>query len=89
MQLEMSDRAHDLHERLVGFMDTHVYPNEQTYPEQVAEGDRWKPVEIVEELKRRARDAGLWNLFLPHSGLGAGLTNLEYAPLCEVMGRVL
>ncbi|CAN5918175.1 acyl-CoA dehydrogenase family protein [soil metagenome] len=89
MQLEMSDHARDLHERLVAFMDKHVYPNEQAYAEEVATGDRWKPTAIVSELKGRARDAGLWNLFLPDSDLGAGLTNLEYAPLCEVMGRVL
>lgn len=85
----MSDRAQDLHERLVAFMDAHVHPNEETYAQQVADGDRWKPTAIVEELKGRARDAGLWNLFLPDSDLGAGLTNLEYAPLCEAMGRVL
>jgi acyl-CoA dehydrogenase len=89
MQLEMSDRARDLHERLVAFMDAHVYPNEQAYAAEIASGDRWKPSQLVDELKDRARDAGLWNLFLPDSDLGAGLTNLEYAPLCEVMGRVL
>ena len=89
MQLEMSDRARDLHDRLLSFMDDHVHPNEQTYAQQVADGDRWKPPAIVDELKDRARTAGLWNLFLPDSVHGAGLTNLEYAPLCEVMGRVL
>ena len=89
MQLEMSDRARDLHDRLLSFMDDHVHPNEQTYAQQVADGDRWKPPAIVDELKDRARAAGLWNLFLPDSVHGAGLTNLEYAPLCEVMGRVL
>ena len=89
MQLEMSDRARDLHERLVTFMDAHVYPNEQAYADEIAAGDRWKPSQLVDELKDRARDAGLWNLFLPDSDLGAGLSNLEYAPLCEVMGRVL
>lgn len=89
MQLEMSDRARDLRERLLAFMDDHVYPNEETYAQQVTEGDRWKPPAIVDLLKDRARAVGLWNLFLPDSDLGAGLTNLEYAPLCEVMGRVL
>ena len=68
-------------------MDAHVYPNEATFHRQVAEGDRWQPTAIVEELKARAREAGLWNLFLPASEYGAGLTNLEYAPLCEIMGR--
>lgn len=84
----MSDRARELRDRLLAFMDAHVYPNEDTLAQQVAEGDRWKPPRIVEELKDRARAEGLWNLFLPDSDLGAGLTNLEYAPLCEVMGRV-
>ena len=68
-------------------MDAHVYPNEATFHRQVAEGDRWQPTAIVEELKAKAREAGLWNLFLPASEYGAGLTNLEYAPLCEIMGR--
>ena len=68
-------------------MDTHVYPNEATFHRQVAEGDRWQPTPIVEELKAKARAAGLWNLYLPASEYGAGLTNLEYAPLCEIMGR--
>ena len=71
-------------------MEKHVYPNEQTFLNQVkAMGDDWAPVPVIEELKPKAREAGLWNLFLPDSDLGAGLTNLEYAPLCEVMGRVL
>jgi acyl-CoA dehydrogenase len=89
MQLEMSDRARELRDRLLGFMDAHVYPNEATFAQQVAEGDRWKPPRVIEELKDRARAEGLWNLFLPDSDLGAGLSNLEYAPLCEVMGRVV
>src|SRR5206468_7477833 len=74
--------------RLTAFMDEHVYPNEPTYHRQIAEGDRWQPVSIVEEVKPKARAAGLWNLFLPESEYGAGLTNVEYAPLCEIMGRV-
>ena len=68
-------------------MDEHVYPNEATFHRQVADGDRWQPTPIVEELKAKARAAGLWNLFLPESEYGAGLTNAQYAPLCEIMGR--
>ena len=73
--------------RLTQFMDEYVYPNEPLYWDQVNTGDRWKTIQIIEELKPKARAAGLWNLFLPHSSHGAGLTNLEYAPLCEIMGR--
>jgi acyl-CoA dehydrogenase len=69
-------------------MDEHVYPNEATFHRQIADGDRWQPTSIVEDLKPKARAAGLWNLFLPESEYGAGLTNVEYAPLCEIMGRV-
>jgi acyl-CoA dehydrogenase len=83
-----SPRTADLLARLNAFMDEHVYPNERRYYEQVGQGDRWASVPLIEELKPKARAAGLWNLFLPRSNLGAGLTNLEYAPLCEAMGRV-
>ena len=83
-----SPRTADLLTRLNAFMAEHVYPNEKLYYEQVAEGDRWASVPLIEELKPKAKAAGLWNLFLPHSDQGAGLTNLEYAPLCEAMGRV-
>ena len=76
-------------DRLNAFMAEHILPNEARFAEEVARGDRWQPTEIVETLKARARAAGLWNLFLPDSEDGAGLTNLEYAPLCEIMGRVL
>ena len=89
MDFDHNERTRDLLERLNAFMDAHVYPNEQVFFDQVrAMGDDWQPAPIVEELKPLARKAGLWNLFLPESELGAGLTNLEYAPLCEVMGRV-
>ena len=67
-------------------MDEHIYPNEQRFLDEI-ESDRWKPARIVEELKPKARAAGLWNLFMPDQENGAGLTNLEYAPLCEIMGR--
>src|SRR6185369_16255646 len=87
MEFTHSDKVRDLQARLSAFMDEYVYPNERVFQEQIAEGDRWQPVPIIEKLKPRARDAGLWNLFLPESELGAGLTNLEYAPLCEIMGR--
>jgi len=87
MLVQPSARATDLRERLAAFMDEHIYPNEARFRHQIAEGDRWQPIPIVEELKRKARTAGLWNLFLPDSDYGAGLTNVEYAPLCEIMGR--
>jgi acyl-CoA dehydrogenase len=91
MQFEHTDKVKSLIARLEGFFDEHIYPNEKAVAEFVAkrEGkERWEPIPIVEALKPKARAAGLWNLFLPHSERGAGLTNLEYAPLCEVMGRV-
>ena len=87
MPFEISDRAKTLAARVTEFMDEHIYPNEATFRDQIASGDRWQPTAIVEQLKGRARAEGLWNLFLPDSELGAGLTNTEYAPLCEIMGR--
>ncbi|HKY06413.1 MAG TPA: acyl-CoA dehydrogenase [Blastocatellia bacterium] len=87
MDFAYCDKVKDLEKRVAAFMDEHVYPNERTYHEQVSEGDRWQPTAIVEELKQKAKREGLWNLFLPESEYGAGLTNLEYAPLCEIMGR--
>jgi acyl-CoA dehydrogenase len=87
MSPQPSDRAQSLAVRLTAFMDEHIYPNEALCRQQIADGDRWQPVPIIEALKPRARDAGLWNLFLPASEYGAGLTNSEYAPLCEIMGR--
>jgi acyl-CoA dehydrogenase len=87
MNFEYSDKVQQLERRLRAFMDEYIYPNEATFRRQIAEGDRWQPTEIVERLKPKARAAGLWNLFLPASERGAGLTNVEYAPLCEIMGR--
>ena len=84
---ESSARAKDLRLRLSAFMDEFIYPNERLYVEQGVKGDRWQPRLIVERLKEKARSVELWNLFLPESEQGAGLTNLEYAPLCEIMGR--
>jgi acyl-CoA dehydrogenase len=88
MDFEYSPKVKALQKKLQDFMEAHVYPNEKRYHEEVASGDRWQPVKLIEELKPKARAAELWNLFLPHSKRGAGLTNLEYAPLCEIMGRV-
>jgi acyl-CoA dehydrogenase len=87
MNFDHSPKALDLQKRLTAFMEDYVYPNEATYRRQIRDGDRWQPVPIIEELKPKARVAGLWNLFLPDSEYGAGLTNVEYAPLCEIMGR--
>ena len=84
---EPSSKSRDLRERLLAFMDRHVAPNESLFHEQIHQ-QRWQVPAILEELKVKARAEGLWNLFLPESEKGAGLTNLEYAPLCEVMGRV-
>ena len=89
MLFPASERAAALAAKLSAFMAEHIYTNETRLHEQCGEGDRWQPVALVEELKVRARAAGLWNLFLPGSADGAGLTNLEYAPLCEIMGRSL
>ena len=89
MDFDHNARTRELLERLNAFMAEHIYPNEPVFIDQVrAMGDDWQPAPIVEALKPLAREAGLWNLFLPDSERGAGLTNLEYAPLCEVMGRV-
>ena len=86
MNFEYTDKVKSLQARVQAFMDEHVYPNEQRHQQEV-EKDRWQPSRVIEELKPKARAAGLWNLFLPESEDGAGLTNLEYAPLCEIMGR--
>jgi acyl-CoA dehydrogenase len=88
MNMDYSDKAKDLIQRVRSFMESHVYPNERLYFEQhAALKDRWDSPPIMEDLKSKAKDAGLWNLFLPESEHGAGLTNAEYAPVCEVMGR--
>ncbi|WP_194711647.1 acyl-CoA dehydrogenase family protein [Noviherbaspirillum soli] len=93
MDFQYSDKVKDLQSRLLAFMDEHVFPNEQRYFDEVEtnrrNGNAWQPTRVIEELKHKARDAGLWNLFLPESRHGAGLTNLEYAPLCEIMGRAI
>jgi len=86
VNFEFTEKTRELQVRLQAFMDEHIYPNEQRFLDEI-ESDRWKPTRIVEELKPKARAAGLWNLFMPDKENGAGLTNLEYAPLCEIVGR--
>jgi len=89
MHFEFNDRTKELCARVQDFMDRYIYPNEDLYYQQLDEADsRWCVVPILEEVKQKAKDEGLWNLFLPESQNGAGLTNLEYAPICEIMGRV-
>src|SRR5215469_6531480 len=89
MDFAYSDKVNALRERLNNFMDRYIYPNERTYRDQVAaSGNPHHHAEILDELKVKARAQGLWNLFLPDEEYGAGLTNLEYAPLAELMGRV-
>jgi acyl-CoA dehydrogenase len=85
MDFEFSAKTLQLQKRLSDFMDEHIYPNEKTYAEEVNSGDRWSPLKLVENLKEKAKAQKLWNLFLPEV---SGLTNLEYAPLAEIMGRV-
>lgn len=88
MDFDYSKKVQDLREEVMRFMEEYVYPNEKTYRDQHVQGEnRWTIPPIMEELKEKARAAGLWNLFLPDSEYGAGLSNLEYAPLCEIMGR--
>ena len=93
MDFQYSDKVKDLQSRLLAFMDQHVFPAEPAYFDEVEtnrkNGNAWQPTRVIEELKKKARAAGLWNLFLPESRHGAGLTNLEYAPLCEIMGRAI
>jgi acyl-CoA dehydrogenase len=87
MHFEHSDKVKDLQQRLTAFMEDHIYPNEKRWHDEIESGDRWQPSKVIEALKPKAKAAGLWNLFLPDREHGAGLTNLEYAPLCEIMGR--
>ena len=89
MDFDYSPKTKQLMTRLKAFMDEHVYPNEARFEQEVNTGDRWTPTAVVEELKEKAKAQGLWNLFLPDSDRGAGLSNLEYAPLAEIMGRVM
>jgi acyl-CoA dehydrogenase len=87
MEFAYSDKVAGLQDKLRDFMDRHIYPNEAQHAGEIETGDRWQPTALMEDLKRKAKLEGLWNLFLPHSPRGAGLSNLEYAPLCEIMGR--
>src|SRR5262245_30516665 len=87
MDFAYSAKVQALRDKLQDFMDRHIYPNEVRHAREIENGDRWQPSALMEELKGKARLEGLWNLFLPHSPNGAGLSNLEYAPLCEIMGR--
>jgi acyl-CoA dehydrogenase len=91
MDFAHSDKVQDLQRRVSAFMNEHIYPNEARFFAEVtanrAKGDPWVPTRVMDELKAKAKAQGLWNLFLPESDSGAGLTNLEYAPLCEIMGR--
>jgi len=93
MDFAYTDKVKAMQAKLIAFMDEHIYPNEHRFHQEVLEnrrkGNPWIPTTIIEELKPKARNAGLWNLFLPHSKRAPeGLSNLEYAPLCEIMGRV-
>ncbi|HEX8196018.1 MAG TPA: acyl-CoA dehydrogenase family protein [Pyrinomonadaceae bacterium] len=88
MDFDYSQKTRELQNRLERFFEENIYPNEAEYQKQVAEGERWKILPLIEELKEKARAENLWNLFLPDERFGAGLTNLEYAPLAETMGRV-
>ena len=86
MNFDYSAKSIELQKKLGAFFDQHIYPNEAAYTEEINTGDRWRPLQLIEDLKGKAKDVGLWNLFLPEV---SGLTNLEYAPLAEIMGRVV
>jgi acyl-CoA dehydrogenase len=88
MDFTFNEKTREYQERVSAFMDKHIYPNEQRFHAEIEAGDRWQPTALIEELKPLAKEAGLWNLFLPDSDRGAGLRNIEYAPLAEIMGRV-
>lgn len=84
MKFDYSDKEKELHSQVLEFMENVVYPNEEVYARQLNEGsDRWQIPPVMEDMKAKARAAGFWNLFLPESKYGVGLTNLEYAPLCD------
>ncbi len=91
MDFDYSPKVRQLQQRVTAFMEEHVYPAEERFEAEMAAfraaGNPWQPAPVIEELKAKARAAGLWNLFLPESDHGAGLTNVEYAPLAEIMGR--
>ncbi len=93
MDFSYSPKTQELQARLLRFMDDHIYPNEARYWQEIEDntkaGKRWTPLQTIEQLKPKAREQGLWNLFLPESDAGAGLTNQEYGPLAEIMGRVM
>jgi len=89
MDFGYSEKSRDIRDRVAAFMEEHVYPNEAEMFAQIEEGDRWQPIAMMDELKAKAKAEGLWNLFLPDSEHGAGLSNLDYAPICEEMGRSL
>ena len=91
MDFEFSPKVESLRQQLLAFMDEHIYPNEELFFRQIEDGNRWEPPAVLEDLKQKAQAEGLWNLFLPQSygEFSPGLTNLEYAPLAEIMGRVL
>jgi acyl-CoA dehydrogenase len=84
---EFSKKSIELQGKIKVFMDKYVYPNEENIEKEINKGNIWEPSNLIEELKQKAKTDGLWNLFLPESDKGAGLSNLDYAPLCEVMGR--
>ena len=93
MNFDYTDKVKQMQAKLLAFMDQHIYPNEARFFAEIAQnrakGNAWIPTQVIEELKPLARKAGLWNLFIPHSTRAPeGLSNLEYAPLCEIMGRV-
>ena len=85
MHFKYSDKTRELQTKLQAFMDAHIYPNETAYHAEINSGERWQPLQLIEDLKEKAKAEGIWNLFLPEV---SGLTNLEYVPLAEKMGRV-
>ena len=87
MDFGYSAKTEEYRQRVIAFMDAHIHPSESELVAQLNEGERWKALPLLEQLKDKARAEGLWNLFLPETDSGAGLTNLEYAPLAELMGR--